>query len=298
MKYILIILLFLSCSKQQEQPAIEITDCKDMPLPNNQPYNLVKRGVLDDDNTVLFRGKPAKDRDKDGIPDSQDNCPTTFNPYQEDCDNDGYGDACEAACPPPVIIDSNYTDFIVWLDFDGEYTNSKTWFGYWKQLPGSGLSAAEVQNVVNVIKTDYAGYNIRITTDSVEFSKYPRYNRGKIVFTEDADWYGYVGGVAVMNSLKAEDDLTGFVFTKLLYYYSPYISSCGSHEIGHTLGLKHQNKCDGSTFIYEYGNDLGDGTYATMGQTTDRPRRWVIGLTDFCTKVQDDVKLINNYLKL
>lgn len=41
-------------------------------------------------------GEP--DSDFDGIPDSEDNCPNTFNPDQADSDADGVGDACDN-CP-------------------------------------------------------------------------------------------------------------------------------------------------------------------------------------------------------
>jgi hypothetical protein len=39
--------------------------------------------------------KQIFDEDEDGIPDSEDNCPLTPNPNQEDADGDGAGDACD-----------------------------------------------------------------------------------------------------------------------------------------------------------------------------------------------------------
>ncbi len=38
------------------------------------------------------------DQDGDGVPDAEDNCPTTANPDQSDTDGDGLGDACDQ-CP-------------------------------------------------------------------------------------------------------------------------------------------------------------------------------------------------------
>ncbi len=43
----------------------------------------------------------AVDTDEDGVPDADDNCPTTFNPGQEDGDGDGFGDACDNCVDTP-----------------------------------------------------------------------------------------------------------------------------------------------------------------------------------------------------
>jgi formylglycine-generating enzyme required for sulfatase activity len=51
----------------------------------------------DEDDQAGFR-VVGVDADGDGVPDTVDNCPTVYNPGQEDADDDGFGDACDP-CP-------------------------------------------------------------------------------------------------------------------------------------------------------------------------------------------------------
>jgi hypothetical protein len=94
--------------------------------PHCQTLDLDNNGILDIDepeewireNAVLKicqdSNSPqclALDWDKDGILNDLDNCPSLFNPGQEDADNDGIGDACES-----VIADFDQDGDVDWMD--------------------------------------------------------------------------------------------------------------------------------------------------------------------------------------
>ncbi|MHC4617745.1 MAG: molybdopterin-dependent oxidoreductase [Planctomycetota bacterium] len=75
------------------------------------------------------------DDDNDGVANSMDNCPGTYNPLQADSDGDGTGNACDTDCPNldganPV----NFVDFSVFAD-------------NWKEI-GPGLEGDLDQNEV------------------------------------------------------------------------------------------------------------------------------------------------------
>lgn len=54
---------------------------------------------------------PPTDSDGDGIYDDDDNCPTTSNPSQADCDGDGIGDVCDSFNGTRTYL--GYTDYLI-----------------------------------------------------------------------------------------------------------------------------------------------------------------------------------------
>ncbi len=71
---------------------------------DNCPYTLNPDQADSNGNDIgdACEGTQIPDRDGDGIPDNRDNCPNTSNRGQEDRDGDGIGDACELDRQPPT----------------------------------------------------------------------------------------------------------------------------------------------------------------------------------------------------
>ena len=82
------------------------------------------QGVANLDTILFAKIMPAVDADKDGVIDSEDNCPNRDNPAQTDTDSDGVGDVCDG-CPSdsakilPGICNCGFSDKDT--DNDGTY---------------------------------------------------------------------------------------------------------------------------------------------------------------------------------
>jgi predicted extracellular nuclease len=88
-----------------------------------------------DHDPVIVGLTLTTDSDGDGVGDSDDNCPGTYNPGQEDSDGDGVGDACETI-PPVSWVMHLYPAQIgtgFWVG----------WYGFDKG--GSGIQCFDVQ---------------------------------------------------------------------------------------------------------------------------------------------------------
>jgi hypothetical protein len=187
----------------------------------------------------------------------------------------------------------------IYLDFDGHLVSGTSWNmnGAFQCAP-SNLSDDKIREVFNRVAEDYRPFNVNITTDSAKYQQAPAFQRMRVVLTISSQWYGSAGGVSYVGSFNWGDNTPSFVFTALLNYNAKNIAEATAHEIGHTLGLRHQAAYDGNCIkTAEYNAGIGSGEIGwapIMGVGYYRNfTLWNNGANPYgCTNYQDDLGII------
>lgn len=186
----------------------------------------------------------------------------------------------------------------IYIDFDGEVVNAAYWNnGNTLICEPAGLTADQMTEIFNRVAEDYRPFNINITTDLAKFVAAPLNQRTRIIVTPTSAWRPGVGGISYTGSFTWGDDTPGFVFSDRLGF-TKYIAECVSHESGHTVGLSHQSRYNGSctlTETYNTGNGAGETGWApVMGNSYNRNMTgWNDGPTPYgCANTQDNLTII------
>jgi hypothetical protein len=190
---------------------------------------------------------------------------------------------------------------VLFLDFDGHTVNGTSWNSSGPIVCGpSNLDNAKITEVFNRIAEDFRPFNINVTTDSTKYLAAPAIKRMRAIFTISNSWYGNsAGGVAYIGSFTWGDNTPCFIFTALFNYDKKKIAEAGAHELGHTLGLRHQATYDANCAkVQEYNSGKGSGETSwapIMGIGYYRNvTSWHNGADPYgCTSTQNDIGIIS-----
>ncbi|MEO8765014.1 MAG: T9SS type A sorting domain-containing protein [Ginsengibacter sp.] len=207
----------------------------------------------------------------------------------------------KASCLP-VLSSFPSAQATIFLDFDGQHVQASSWNGGNPlNCASSGLTDTQISQIFNRVSEDYRPFNINITTDSTKFLAAPLTRRIRIIITPTSGWYTGVGGVSYTGSFTWGDDTPGFVFCdRLGPNNTKMVAECCTHESGHTVGLSHQAKYNGScTLLATYNDGTGTGETAwapVMGNSYYKNfSGWNNGPTPSgCTADQDNLSIITS----
>lgn len=159
-------------------------------------------------------------------------------PDPESAEEEG-GDAAAPEEAVPLLESRPASSRVIYLNFEGETVVGTPWnlsyndgdpivaapFGTPAHIPGIWASIAE----------DYATFDVNVTTERADFDNAASGDRVMAIFTPTKSWYGSAGGVAYVDTFGSASNPYAWVFNLTLNG----AAESGAHEIGHTLGLRH-----------------------------------------------------------
>lgn len=177
---------------------------------------------------------------------------------------------------------------VIYLDFDGETTTQ--WDGNLIVAKRPSLTGAQIREIWRSVCADYTSFNINVTTDLRVFERAPEGSRIHVISTPTTDAAPGAGGVAWLTSWNWTGDTPCWAFGPDVKGFSEQIS----HEVGHTLGLRHDGR--GSDEYYFGHNGSGETGWAPiMGAGYNQPVvQWTKGEYANATNKEDDLLRITS----
>lgn len=201
---------------------------------------------------------------------------------------------------------------VIYLDFTGHTTSGTNWNS---TIPGGGdivsapfdtdgnpaaFGAGEhdlIRRIWARVAEDFAGFAVDVTTEDPGLEALRKSTTSdnaygiRVVISPSSAWYPNAGGVAYVGSFSAPNDLPCFVFSdKLGPNNEKYVAEAISHETGHTLGLRHDGRTDGTAYYQGHGDwapIMGVGYYRPITQ-------WSKGEYALANNLEDDITIMTN----
>ncbi len=123
---------------------------------------------------------------------------------------------------------------VLYIDYRGGYT--PTWGGITYQKPN--VSNAQIRDVWKRVAEDFMPFKINVTTDIQVYQAAAEPNRQRVICTPTTTAAPGAGGVAYLNSWNWTGDTPCWSF----YSTGKSAAEVISHEVGHTLTLRHDGR--------------------------------------------------------
>jgi PKD repeat protein len=202
---------------------------------------------------------------------------------------------------------------VIYLDFNGHTTSGTQWNnnktggadivsapfdmdgnpGNW-----SADELARIKAIWSRVAEDYMPFAVDVTTEDPGVEALRKTSSSddaygvRVVISPSSAWYGSAGGVAYLGSFNWNSDTPCFIFSdKLGPNSEKAVAEAAAHEAGHTLGLSHDGKTDGTSYYSGQGNwapIMGVSYYKSVTQ-------WSKGEYALANNTEDDLAKMATY---
>ncbi|MBD2500129.1 bluetail domain-containing putative surface protein [Anabaena azotica] len=225
----------------------------------------------------------------------------------------------------PASLDLSQTFFLsslpganhtIYLDFNGHTTSGTAWNTNFTgganivtsafDFDGntSSFSSAELERIQYIwqrVAEDFRPFNVNVTTQApTDINNLIKSGTSdtrwgvRVVIGGNSNWLGSsAGGIAYLNSFNWNSDTPTFVFSDNLGDGEKSTAEAISHEVGHTLGLRHDGRISPSEEYYQgagsgetgWASIMGVGYYQNLTQ-------WSKGQYTSANNTEDDLQII------
>jgi hypothetical protein len=195
---------------------------------------------------------------------------------------------------------------VLYLDFDGETVTDPNWNGgrtidaQPAVMGGNPISSTQITDVWRRVAEDFMPFNVTVTTIRSRYDNAPVGNRMRCIQTPTKDAAPTAGGVAYFKSYRAKFHSSGFRDNIPCWSFNSgnaaVMAMTISHELGHTLNLRH----DGTpTDTYYGGHGTGNLRWGPiMGAPfSARIVQWSKGEYPDANNQEDDLNITKGVLE-